>query len=747
MDTLLHATASNVGWAAALALAATIAGRAFRQRPALTHALWVLVLAKLLLPSLILHRATPAADAPVTRSIPVVPDGPRHARRPESPELVPPGESPNLPSSAVGTQPRPAAIRPWPWASMLVGAWLAGSSIWFSAILGQVRRFRRLLRVAQPAPPELRDRVARLSARLGLQRGPSLWMVPARIPPLLWAVAGPPRLLLPAELWDRFDDEQRDSILVHELAHLRRRDHWVRWLEALALGLYWWNPVAWWARRQVEESEERCCDAWVVWALPGAVHAYAEALVATAVFLSGPRPTCPSLASGVGHVAPLRRRLNMILRDPAPGLMARPGPRAAVVLGVLCLPFLPTSAPADPPEPTSMVPQAAVDGGGAIVPSLSPAAPAQIPGGPAAVAKPVELADPEALEVARPIVRTLRDFEEYVGHVEAARRLEIRARVGGTLERANFQDGVVEPGDILFEIDSRAAQAEFDRVDAEVGRSEARLARATADNRRAEALKARNAIGSDEFDRITEEYREREAALIGTRATRDLARLKLEATKIKAPFRGRMGSSRLSEGALVMADTTVLATLDSLDPMDVSFDIDERTALKLGRARREDGFKVKAGEELSVSVELADEINYPRPGRVENIGTRFDPGTGTLRCRASVANADGLLLPGMFARVRLITGMPVKKLLVPEDAIETNGGKKSIWVENEQGTVERRAIEVGSLHAGLRIIAEGLQEREWVAIEALAAIKKANANRPLNRLRRVELPGPAPDGP
>ena len=161
---------------------------------------------------------------------------------------------------------------------------------------------------------------------------------------MVWVpLAGPPHLVLPEELWGRLDAAQQDAVLAHELAHLKRRDHWVRRLEALACGLYWWDPVAWWARREVERAEERCCDAWVLWALPTAAGAYAEALVMTAVYLSGLRQPLPLGASGVGRLSPLKGRLQMILSDPTTVSVKRTAPRALLVLGALSLPFLPAA--------------------------------------------------------------------------------------------------------------------------------------------------------------------------------------------------------------------------------------------------------------------------------------------------------------------------------------------------------------------------------------------------------------------
>ena len=108
-------------------------------------------------------------------------------------------------------------------------------------------------------------------------------MVPAAVPPMIWAPIGPPRLLLPEPLWDRLDEQQQDAVLIHEMA-TSAPGHWVRRLEAVVLGLYWWNPIAWWARGHIEQAEEQCCDSWVLWTLPGAAEAYAEALVETASF-------------------------------------------------------------------------------------------------------------------------------------------------------------------------------------------------------------------------------------------------------------------------------------------------------------------------------------------------------------------------------------------------------------------------------------------------------------------------------
>ena len=127
-------------------------------------------------------------------------------------------------------------------------------------------------------------------------------------------------MLLPAALWQRLNEKQRDSLLLHELAHLRRRDHWVRALELVVLGLYWWCPLAWWAQRELREAEEECCDAWVMWLLPQAGRAYATALVETLDFLAQARPALPPAATGVGQFGVMLWRNSRCVKRPMAGI-------------------------------------------------------------------------------------------------------------------------------------------------------------------------------------------------------------------------------------------------------------------------------------------------------------------------------------------------------------------------------------------------------------------------------------------
>jgi beta-lactamase regulating signal transducer with metallopeptidase domain len=241
--------------------------------------------------------------------------------------------------------------------------WISGSVACAVVILLRIVRFHRLLRFATLAPPALQGRAAALARRMGMARAPRVWFVPGAVSPMLWPVGRSPRVLIPSELWDRLGEGQRSSLLAHELAHLRRRDHWVRLPEVLASVLYWWCPLMWYARRRLREAEEQCCDAWVVWALPDGARDYASALLTTVDFVTaaGGRAPLPVLASGMGQFHQLRRRLVMIKDARISRSLTGPGWMAVGALALVLLPIAPTLAqvsvspatPADPNNPGS----------------------------------------------------------------------------------------------------------------------------------------------------------------------------------------------------------------------------------------------------------------------------------------------------------------------------------------------------------------------------------------------------------
>jgi beta-lactamase regulating signal transducer with metallopeptidase domain len=320
VDTLLQIGLSNALVATLLALAVAVISKVCR-RPALIHTLWLLVLLKLVTPAPLAISVHLPSLWEASRDLPLTAEDSAFQ-----------GSIHDLQSSIIHGGP------------LLLMAWLAGSALWFALAAFRTYRFARLLRLGQPAPPELQYQTEWLAEDLELERCPDVWIMPGMLSPMIWGLGRWSRLLVPADLIRRLDSAQLRTLLAHELAHARRRDPWVRAFELLVLGIYWWHPVAWWARRRLREAEEQCCDAWVVWALPAAAPSYATALVETVAFLSTARPALPPVASGVGYVQVMKRRLTLILDGAPPKSLSLPGLLAVLGLGLVLLPWRPAWA-------------------------------------------------------------------------------------------------------------------------------------------------------------------------------------------------------------------------------------------------------------------------------------------------------------------------------------------------------------------------------------------------------------------
>jgi RND family efflux transporter MFP subunit len=341
-------------------------------------------------------------------------------------------------------------------------------------------------------------------------------------------------------------------------------------------------------------------------------------------------------------------------------------------------------------------------------------------------------AEPPEVAVCHPVVREVTDFDDFTGRIEAVQTVELRARVSGYLDKIFFKEGaLVKRGDLLFEIDPRPYRAELDKAEAEVLRSESRLKRATADLERLKALLARAAIAREEVDRIEADRTESQAAVVAARAAMNIVRLNLEFTRVTAPISGRIGRTLLDVGNVVRADTTHLATLVSVDPVYVTFAMDERTYLR--RAGHEPDAKLTSAP---VGIALANESGWPHQGKFESADTAVDSATGTLRCRAALANPAGVMLPGMFARVRLAAGVPYKALLVPERVVGRDQGQPFVWVVGDRDVVEKRAVTLGTAHDGLRAITAGLKTEDRVAAVQVSSTMRGKSVKP----KLVEIP-------
>ena len=321
-----------------LALLAEAAGRVFR-RPALTHLLWVLILIKLVTPPIC---QIPLIDRDwlASKSRQLLPQvvfevdrfdlGSRRSFIPD--ELQNSAKSKSRPrtlaeldkqlsvsksslTTIAASWIRSENFRQLVMAVVLV-IWAVGALVWF--VIQGIRciRFRWSLRRGDSAGLELQRFADRLARRMGLPYSPTVWLMPGVMSPMLWGSGQSLFLIFPERLLDRLDDAATGTLLMHELAHYRRCDHWVRVIELLATGFFWWHPVVWWARREIESVEEECCDAMVVAASTEVPKRYAEAILEVVDFIAERPLRMPALATGLGQVPFLRQRLTWIMRGP-----------------------------------------------------------------------------------------------------------------------------------------------------------------------------------------------------------------------------------------------------------------------------------------------------------------------------------------------------------------------------------------------------------------------------------------------
>jgi multidrug efflux system membrane fusion protein len=330
---------------------------------------------------------------------------------------------------------------------------------------------------------------------------------------------------------------------------------------------------------------------------------------------------------------------------------------------------------------------------------------------------------PPEVDVDQPTIESVIDFEEFTGRTDAVPSVEIRARVSGYLDEVFFKDGAdVTKGEPLFKIDDRIYKATLDREDGSVKQAKAKFDHAVADYNRMLGT-APGSLAPQERDKTTYDRHESEAAYIAAQASRKLAEINYNFTRIAAPISGRISRRLVDPGNLVKADETPLTTIVSLDPIYAYFDIDERTLLKFRRLLQEGKIKSARETDVTVDVGVADEEGYSLTGVINFIENRVESGTGTLRIRAEIKNAKRFLSPGMFVRIRLPVGVPHQATVVAEVALSTDQGQKFVYVVNEKDEVIYRPVKAGTLNQGKRVIEDGLQPSDRVIVSGQQRVR------------------------
>ena len=323
-----------------------------------------------------------------------------------------------------------------------------------------------------------------------------------------------------------------------------------------------------------------------------------------------------------------------------------------------------------------------------------------------------------AVTISQPIEREISDEAEFTGHTDAIKLVEVRARVNGFIDKVAFEDGqIVKEGDLLFQIDPRPFDAEVARDEASLAVAKARAKRAAADLLRAEKLISGKTITQEEYDETIADAAESSASVKVAEASLTSSKLDREFSTVTAPIGGRMGRAMITKGNLVSssaANATLLTTIVPVDPIYAYFDVDEPTLLHHARRAPD-----RSRPMIPIEMQLADEDGFPHQGKIDFVDNQVDPATGTIRVRGVFPNADGTVLPGMFARVRIRSAQKRPALVVADRAVGFDQGRHYLLLVGADGKAEYREVTTGALADGLRVIEKGLSPGEWVIVNGL----------------------------
>ncbi|MGX1174846.1 multidrug efflux RND transporter periplasmic adaptor subunit MexE [Pseudomonas sp. R151218B TE3479] len=323
---------------------------------------------------------------------------------------------------------------------------------------------------------------------------------------------------------------------------------------------------------------------------------------------------------------------------------------------------------------------------------------------------------PAKVSVAKVLEQPVNEWDEFTGRLEAPETVEIRPRVSGQIDEVAFTEGaLVKKGDLLFQIDPRPFQAEVRRLEAQLAQARATATRSENEAQRGERLRLSNAISAELADSRTTAAQEARAAVAAIQAQLDLAKLNLSFTRVTSPISGRVSRAQITAGNLVTADVTPLTSVVSTDKVYAYFDADERVFLKYTQLARQG----QRGQATPVYMGLSNEDGNPHLGQMNFVDNQVNPQTGTIRGRAVFDNKDGAYTPGLYARLKLVGSGTYSAVLINDEAVGTDLGKKFVLVMDAENKPAYRAVELGPKIEGLRIVRNGLSKDDTIIVKGL----------------------------
>ena len=361
---------------------------------------------------------------------------------------------------------------------------------------------------------------------------------------------------------------------------------------------------------------------------------------------------------------------------------------------------------------------------------------------------PAPVPPPPAVTVARPQVEPVTDYAEFTGNTAASDSVTLVARVEGYLEGIHYSDGAyVKKGDLLFTIQKAQYEAQLQQAQAQVEAQKAALWHAKTELVRYQNLVKEESAPQTEVDRWTYERDSAAAGVAGAEAQVVLAKLNLDYTRVEAPCDGRVGRHLVDPGNLVgaLGQQTSLAEIDRIDPLYVYFTIDERELIRL---RQKFPKGTVSQNSIPIAFGLLEEDGYPHEGTLNFASLSVAPTTGTLQLRGTFSNPPPGILPGLFARVRVPTGLPKESILIPAQALGFDQQGEYVLVVNDANVVERRMIKTGPQQGSVVVVDEGVQANDRVVVDGL---QRAVPGRTVTPEEAKAAPGPTaspmPDHP
>lgn len=325
------------------------------------------------------------------------------------------------------------------------------------------------------------------------------------------------------------------------------------------------------------------------------------------------------------------------------------------------------------------------------------------------------------VQVAEVVSQAIRPWDEFNGRIEAVESVQLRSRVSGYIERIAFAEGQeVKKGQLLFVIDQRPYRAALASAQAQLERARAAAGLAQTQDQRARQLVAENAVSREEADTRAATLAQATAQVRAAEAELATARLQLDFTEVRAPITGRASRALLTVGNMAQADQSVLTTLVSQDPVYAYFDADEHSFLRYQKAGL-------SGQGRAVRVALVGDSGFAHAGTLDFSDNQLQPGTGTMRLRARLANPDRVLTPGLFARVQMQSGPDPQggesqALLIDDKAVLTDQDRKYVYVVGEGNVAERRDLTLGRMVDGRRLVEKGLAAGDRLVVGGVQRI-------------------------